>query len=49
MCRLVSGRVAYRIEWPGLTKDEKAEGLVLPCVAVAETDLVLVVPDAEAM
>ncbi|PTB22809.1 ferredoxin [Trinickia symbiotica] len=47
ICRLVSGRVTYRIEWPGLTKEEKAEGLVLPCVAVAETDLVLVVPDAE--
>jgi ferredoxin len=49
MCRLASGRVSYRIEWPGLTKEEKAEGLVLPCVAVAETDLVLTVPDAEAL
>lgn len=47
MCRLVSGRVFYRIEWPGLTKEEMAEGLVLPCVAVAETDLVLDVPGAE--
>ncbi|MEX3960099.1 2Fe-2S iron-sulfur cluster-binding protein [Trinickia sp. EG282A] len=47
ICRMVSGRVIYRIEWPGLTKEEKAEGLVLPCVAVAETDLVLVVPNAE--
>lgn len=47
MCRLVSGSVSYRIEWPGLTREEKAEGLVLPCVAVAETDLVLWVPDAE--
>ncbi|PMS33429.1 2Fe-2S iron-sulfur cluster-binding protein [Trinickia symbiotica] len=47
LCRLVSGRVLYRIEWPGLTKEEKAEGLVLPCVAVAETDLLLVVRDAE--
>ena len=47
MCHLVSGRVSYRIEWPGLTREEKAGGLVLPCVAVAETDLVLMVPDAE--
>ena len=49
ICRIQSGTVSYRIEWPGLTKEEKAEGLVLPCVAVAETDLVLVVPDAETL
>jgi hypothetical protein len=45
---MLSGTVSYRIEWPGLTKEEKAEGLILPCVAIAETDLVIVVPDAEA-
>jgi len=33
MCRLVSGEVRYRIEWPGLSREEKAEGWVLPCVA----------------
>jgi ferredoxin len=47
LCRLVSGTVRYTIEWPGLTREEKAEGLVLPCVAVAQTDLLLDVPDAE--
>lgn len=47
MCRLKSGTVSYRIEWPGLTKEEKAEGFVLPCVALAETDVVLWVPEAE--
>jgi ferredoxin len=47
LCRLVAGRVSYRIEWPGLTKEEIAEGLVLPCVAIAETDLVLDIPGAE--
>ena len=47
LCRLISGSVSYRIEWPGLTKEEKMEGFVLPCVAIAETDLVLSVPDAE--
>jgi ferredoxin len=47
LCRLVSGRVSYRIEWPGLTKEEIAEGFVLPCVALAETDLVLDIPGAE--
>ena len=47
MCKLVSGSVSYRIEWPGLTREEKAEGWILPCVATADTDLVLLVPDAE--
>lgn len=47
MCRLISGSVSYRIEWPGLSREEKAEGWILPCVALAETDVVLLVPDAE--
>jgi ferredoxin len=47
LCRLISGRISYRIEWPGVSAEEKAEGLILPCVAVAETDLVLWAPDAE--
>jgi ferredoxin len=41
MCRLLSGEVAYRIEWPGLSADEKAEGFILPCVALPLTDLVI--------
>ena len=41
ICRLVSGRVRYAIEWPGLSADEKAEGLILPCVAIAESALVI--------
>lgn len=48
LCRIVSGTVQYTIEWPGLTREEKADGLVLPCVAIALTDLVLDVPEAEA-
>ena len=47
LCRIVSGTVRYTIEWPGLTREEKAEGLTLPCVAIAQTDLALDVPDAE--
>ena len=39
--QLVSGRVRYSIEWPGLTAEEKAEGCILPCVALPESDLVL--------
>jgi ferredoxin len=48
MCRLVSGSVSYRIEWPGLSREEKAEGWILPCVAVAGSDLVLLAPEARA-
>ena len=41
LCRLESGAIAYEIEWPGLTREEKEEGLVLPCVARALSDVVL--------
>ncbi|NEX63561.1 2Fe-2S iron-sulfur cluster-binding protein [Noviherbaspirillum galbum] len=46
MCRLVQGKVAYRIEWPGLTPEEKADNYILPCVAYAQSDLVLDAPAA---
>lgn len=46
ICKLVSGKVSYQIEWPGLSKEEKKEGWILPCVAEAQSDLVLDVPDA---
>ena len=46
ICRLVEGRVSYAIEWPGLSADEKRDGYILPCVAVAEGDLVIVAPAA---
>lgn len=41
MCRLLSGQVSYRIQWPGLLPEEKAEGWILACIAYAESDLVL--------
>ena len=41
VCRLVSGEVAYTIEWPGLSAEEKAEGYVLPCVARPTSNVVL--------
>jgi ferredoxin len=41
MCRLLQGRISYLVEWPGLLADEKAEGWILPCVALAESDLVI--------
>lgn len=46
VCRLVSGSVSYTIEWPGLSREEKIEGYILPCVAVAQSDLVIEVPEA---
>jgi ferredoxin len=41
ICRLLDGQVAYRIEWPGVLPEEKAQGWILPCVAHPRTDVVL--------
>ena len=41
MRRLLSGEIAYLIEWPGLSAEEKAEGWFLPCVARPCSDLVI--------
>lgn len=46
MCRLTGGNVSYRIEWPGLTREEKAEGYILPCVAYPESDVEMLIPAA---
>lgn len=44
ICRLVSGQVAYRIDWPGLSAEEKSEGCILPCVAYPVSDVVVQLP-----
>jgi ferredoxin len=41
LCRLVSGEVAYRVEWPGITAEERLGGWVLPCVAVPRGDVAI--------
>ena len=41
ICQLLSGQVAYRIAWPGLSPDEKREGYILPCVAYPASDVVV--------
>ena len=46
LCRLDSGAVHYTIAWPGVSLDEKRAGYILPCVAVADTDLVIAAPAA---
>lgn len=38
--------VHYRVEWPGLSVDEKADGWVLPCVAEPLADMTLHIPFA---
>ena len=45
LCR-AHGKVRHAIEWPGLSREEKQEDCILPCVAHAESDLVLEVPAA---
>ena len=42
--RLAQGSVAYTVEWPGLSAEEKAEGCVLPCVALPLADVTLLPP-----
>ncbi len=49
LCRLRAGAVVYRIEWPGLSREEKAEGFILPCVAHPDSALVLEAPAAVAI
>jgi len=44
ICRLRSGEARHLIEWPGLSYDEKREGWILPCVAVAASDLGIEAP-----
>ena len=46
ICRTTSGHVRYVLEWPGLSLEEKAEGWILPCVAVPESALALEAPKA---
>lgn len=46
MCRLVEGQIVYRIDWPGLSAEEKREGFILPCVAYAVGDVTVHAPHA---
>jgi len=48
LCRLVTGEVRYRVDWPGVSADERAEGWILPCVAVPHGDVTVDAPAATA-
>jgi ferredoxin len=41
LSQLASGRVTYRIDWPGVSGEERRDGWFLPCVAYPASDLVL--------
>jgi ferredoxin len=47
LCRLGAGRVRYLVEWPGLSIEEKREDYLLPCVAVATSDVIVNAPLAK--
>jgi ferredoxin len=49
LCKMTAGSVRYQIEWPGVSAEEKAEGYILPCVAIAESDLVIEVTGVQEM
>jgi ferredoxin len=49
LCKMTAGSVRYQIEWPGVSAEEKAEGYILPCVAIAASDLVIEVSGVEEM
>jgi ferredoxin len=49
ICRLLNGSVGYRIEWPGLSADERKDGFILPCVAYPQSDLIIDVPNASTL
>jgi ferredoxin len=44
ICKLVQGQVRHLVEWPGLSREEKDEGYILPCCAVALSELTLEAP-----
>jgi ferredoxin len=47
LAQLLQGQVNYRVDWPGLSSDEKEQGWTLPCVALPLSDVVLLQPQVE--
>jgi len=46
LCDGLQGEVRYRVEWPGLSAEERAGAHTLPCVAVPQGDVALHAPRA---
>lgn len=46
LARLDSGQIRYTIDWPGLLAEERQDGWILPCVALADSDVVITSPGA---
>ena len=49
IARLLEGKVEYRIEWPGLSREEKDEGWILPCVACPREALRIEAPATQSL
>lgn len=49
MAQMQAGDLHYRIEWPGLSLEEKQDGWILPCVALPRSDITLQAPAATAI
>ena len=39
LCHMPEGKIRYTVDWPGISPDERLDGYILPCVAVADSDL----------
>jgi ferredoxin len=37
LAHLLEGKVRWRVDWPGVSAEERSQGWVLPCVAEAAT------------
>ena len=46
MAQVVGGQVHHTMAWPGLLAEEKQDGWILPCVALADSDVVITAPGA---
>lgn len=49
ICLLLEGSIRHRIEWPGLSAEEKAEGWILPCIAEPQSDVSIEAPLARSL
>lgn len=45
--QVLAGQVAYCVDHPGVSRDEREEGFTLPCVALPRSAITLLSPMAE--